>query len=975
MGAANSCTCSETQYRFKDFIVSVYPDKDHGGPDEDALAKLNSYISSNPERIPRVCRKIGKLLLRDVASRKEDRVMVSVLMLRTLIEHSARVNDFVPHCVDICALLLSASVSRYRVGAADVLSTLCYRLSTQPNTDSARRLMADNKDRYVPQLLKMASDRIASWKDANALQTRYAAILALGNIANCIHTVLAGNVAAVMEAMIVNLILVLRERAQRPLSDASVHRLAQRHYGGADATSAATPIVQLPTETEERDVVYALACSHGIGATAACTTTAGVEELLGRITELLEKQRGWGIPYVPSLVFSDIVSAMQRRPQQLGFSVYQCLCDVGQRTSDPSVRIGVLRSLQACVDALPMTGGRPAVVLDHVVGVMRLPMAGSTAGESAAADEGSAERARLSTETYDAVVILTARLLRATYRQRNAPQLQSILVSLWHLLEAAQTGGTPHPTLALRLLVVAAPYLRSVPLVDRRDVRVTEGLEFYLHGGGDDEQRHLASRVLTGILAGIPELTHSAAESGVGGDKTHTGAGTALFSAAPSPPTSTGTLFTDERDVAFAQEWVKRVSKETGGITPLTVVSVADVLCALMAGYGVSGLPFTLMFLWTLQQRCVRAAPATAAPSATLTSSAAPQDDSTSVRTAAATTMSASGTASSSLTRAWLHMIAVLLVCCGRVYAIPKLQAYGQEILEKRAAAGQLASCFEPTLRVDGHAEDVYTVSGLRSLASEKSRPLATDSTEAPVSKLPSFSYVSNIIEDADWADVAVVFGASEEGELHAVIEEVCFQPDSEVSVSLASAITARDASMSSADATSKESCRFSLSVQDEAKVSTLRSLRISVADNSVARTQDSRGEVPLSAAATTTAKRVQEIAEHYNVSAATQVLPPATAAALPPLPMLALSRDDEDASGGMSESSELTSEERWRAKPPPLYPTGLMEDNRFRSRAGTESPAWVNPLDVDVAIHAARKARTGLTIRALPAARYVSMV
>ncbi|AIN98059.1 hypothetical protein LPMP_205680 [Leishmania panamensis] len=974
MGAVNSCIClGAKKYRFKDLIVSVYPDDIHGGPDADALAKLNSYTSSNPESIPRVCRKIGKLLRVHLAKKKESRVMVSVLMLRSLIEHSAHVNDFVPHSVDICALLLSTNVSRYHVGAADVLSTLCYQLSTQPDTDSARRLMADNKDRLVPQLLKMTHDHIALWKDARAVQTRYAAILALGNIANCIHIALAGNAAVIMQAMIVNLILVLRECVQEPLSDSWVRLLAKQHYGSSDATWAASPIVQLPVETEEQDVVYALACGRGIGATAACTTTAGVGELLNRVTALLEKQDGWGIPYVPSLVFSDIVSAMQRRPQQLGFSVYQCLCDVGQRTSDPSVRIGVLRSLQTCVDVLPMTGGRPTVVLDRIMSIMQLFMAGSTADGADAADEGSVESARLTKETHNAVVILIGRLLRSTYRQHNASQLQSILISLRHLLETAQSSGTPHPTLALRLLVVAAPYLRSVPLVDRRDMRVTNVLELYLNGGGDDVQRRLASRVLTGILAGIPVQRHGAVGNG-DGDRANAAALTAAFSATSSSPVDTETLLTNEEDVAFAQEWVKRVSRETEGITPLTVVSVADVLCALMAGYGVSGLPFTLAFLWTLQRRCVRAEPASAAAAAGPTLAAAQQDDSTNASTVAATTMSASRTATSPLTRAWLHMIAALLVCCGRVYAIPKLHLYGQEILEKRAAAGQLASCFEPALRVAGHATDMYTISGLRYLVSEKSRPLATDFTEAPVSKLPSFSYVSNIIVDADWPEVAVVFGASEEEELHVVIEEVCFQPESEINVSLIRVIDARNASMSTTDATSPRSCHFSLNVQDEAKVSTLRSLRISVADNSIPHTQDSRGEVPFSAAATTTAKKVQEIAKHYNVSAETQVLQPETMATLPPLPMLPLPRDGEDTSGGMSESSEPASEVRGKAKPPPLYAAGFTTENRFRSGAGMDSAAWVNPLNVDVGIQAARKVQTVLSIRALPAGRYVSM-
>lgn len=984
MGAANSCTCGETPYRFKDFIVSVYPDNRHSDADEDALGKLQSYVASNPERIPRVCRKVGKIMRVHVANKEEDRVMVSVHMLRSLIEHSDRVDDYVPHSMDLCALLLATNVSRYHVGAAHILSTLCHRLSVLPNTDTARRLIADNKDRLVLQLIKMTSDHIASRKDTRAAQTRYAAILALGNIANCIHTALAGSAPTIMQAMIVNLILVLRERAQKPLSDASVRLLAKRHYGGPEAPSATSPSVQLPADAEQQDVVYALACSHGIGAIAACTTTAGVEGLLSCVTGLLDKQSGWSVPYVPSLVFSDIVSAMQRRPQQLGFSVYQCLCDVGQRTSDPAVRIGVLRSLQACVDELPMTGGRPAVVLDHIVRVMQLPVASTTAAgataASAKAGEGVAESARQTGDTHDAVVVLTARLLRATYRQRNAPQLQSILVTLWKLVETAQSSGAPHPTLALRLLIVAAPYLRTVPLVDRKDMHVTQGIDFYLNGGGDDAQRHLASRVLTNVLAGIPEQLQSAAVATVTTAQT--------MMASPSTASSrAGALFTDEEDVAYAQEWVKRVSSSTEGITPLTVVSVANVLCAIMAGYGVSGLPFSLTFMWTLQQRCVRADPSSAPLSPSASASVVPSaiappgalDDAASVATsnaAVSMTLLASKTPTSPLTRAWLHMIAAMLVCAGRVYGIPKLQAYGQEVLEKRAATAQLAKCFEPAVRAAEQPVDVYTVSGLRYLASDKSRPLGTDFTEAPVSRLPSFSYVSNVIVDAERPDIAVVFGASEEEELHTVIEEVCFQPESEVNVSLASALAARDTSITGSEASAAAAAararRFSLRVHDEVKVLTLRSLRITIADGATQSAQDGGGAIPLSTAAATTAQKVREIAEHFNVSAATQVLPPETTSALPPLPLLPPPREDDETTGGMSETSD-----RGRAQSPPLYPVSCATaDGRSRSLGTGESGAWVNPLDVDAGIQAGRKAQSAatLSLRSLPAARYVVM-
>ncbi|KAG5506514.1 hypothetical protein JKF63_06017 [Porcisia hertigi] len=968
MGAANSCTCVESSYRFKDFIVSVYPHSVYGNPDEDALGKLKGYISSNPERIPRVCRKIGKLLSVQVKKKKEDQAMVSVHMLRSIIEDAARVNDFVPHSMDICASLLSTNISRYHIGAADVLSTLCYRLSTQPNTDSARRLVADNRDRLVPQLLKMTSDHIASRRDGKAVQTRYAAILALSNIASCIHTALAGSSTAIMEAMIVNLTLVLQERAQRPLSDASLRLLSMHHYGGSDATSAVSPIVQLPVDMEERDVMYALACSHGIGTTAACTTTAGVVELLSRVTTLLEKKNGWGITYLPSLVFSDIVAAMQRRPQQLGFCVYQCLCEVGQRTSDPNVRIGVLRSLHACVDMLPMTGGRPAVVLNHIMSVMQMPMTASTVKES------GTEGARLIKDTHDVIVLLTSRLLRSCYLQSNAPQLQNILISLWHLLEMAQSCGKPHPRLALLLLIVAAPFLRSVPLVDRRDMRVTEGLEYYLNNDNDDAQRRMASRVLTGILAGIPVPKQSAVGGVVGGTESVT-AVAAAPSATPPHPIFTEMLFTAEKDVVFAQEWVMRVSNTTEGITPLTVVSVADVLCALMAGYGVRGLPFHLRFLWTLQQRCIRAAPASTATETTPSTQATQQDNTASLSNAAVATTLVSKNSTSPLTRAWLHMIVVSLICCGRVYALPKLEAYGQEILERRSAAGHLASCFEAAVRVAGHAADAYTVSGLRYLASEKNRSLGADFTEAPVSKLPSFSFVSNIIADTDRADIAAAFGAREGDELHTVIDAVCFQPDREVGVCLASATAPCNAQAPITEAAPKQGLPFSLNVQDEAKVNTLRSLRVSVADNSVPRTQDSRGVVLLSAAATTTASKVQEIAEFYKVSAATPVLTPETMAALPPLPTLSPPRYDKETSEGMGEFGETASGVRGKVKPLPVHQVELAADGRSHNGAGTVSAVWINPLNLDVGIQAARKAQTTTSIRALPASVYVSMV
>lgn len=920
MGAANCCTCTDNKkYRFKNFVVSVYPSDKHGGPDEEALGKLNSYVASNPERIPRVCRKISKLLVVQLRRKKVDRVMVSVGMLHSLVDKAQVVDSFVPHCIDIAALLLSTNEPRYHVGAADLLHILCSRLhGTASSQDMSRRLIADNKGRLLPQLIKMSTDRIASRSDAVAVQIRYAAIVALGSIATTIHSAMASNVQEILYSMVVNLILVLRERSQKPLSDANVRLLAQWHGSGQGGGGGGVLSTRLPEKSEEQGLYYALACSYGIGAVAGCITSAGVDAFLQRVTSLLDKQEGWSIPFVPSLIFRNMMSAMQARPQQLGFSVYGCLCDAGQRNTDPRVRVGILRALQSCMDELPMTGGRPAAVTSYLINAVYSPAVDAAASDPMRGD------------TCDAIATLAHRLLRSTYRQANTPQLQMILMSLWTLMESAQSTQQPSPSLALRLMVVAAPYIRAIPLVDRRDMRIMSALEPYLLGK-DEELRHLASCVLRELLAGMPD------DGGRG------------RLPEPNCVAAALALFTDEQDVAYAEEWVQAVLQADDGVTPCCIADVSNVLCAMMAGYGASGLPFLLNYLWTLQQQYAKEESVSNRDYTTMNADAVP--------------VMQSKSATSQLTRAWLQMILATLINCGRMLGVQKLVDYSQSLLQRREAAGELCSAFEVQLREVSQPFEAYCLSGLRYVSSQRAVVLSTQFTEAPVSKLPSFRYVASILADAERDDLQLVFRSPSQDAVFAAVVADCFQTPSDPKLRLKYVLDERNASVCSRSQSAlgapeaAASLSLSLAAGDEAKITTLRALNIAVANPDAASGQ--AGAVPQLSDEASVAGRIAALLLKYKVSSTTSPLPQDGAVTLEEMPLPLLS--SSDGADDHTESSEASA-----GVVAPLQYTSISRE--LSLRLGGAGDDWARFGD------AVGGGLTGAVVTDLPATRYLML-
>ncbi|ESL11074.1 hypothetical protein TRSC58_01185 [Trypanosoma rangeli SC58] len=252
-------TCAPQKgLRFKNFIVAVFSQDSQRGPVRDAFGNLQDYVSNNPERIPRVCRKISKLLVISLKQHKVRRVMVGVQMLRDLIAQFDDVGGFVPHCISICVLLLSHSTVEYRIGAADVLAILCYKLARRVDGEHSCRLITDNREKLLPPLEKMCLETVAN-DDAATLRCRYAAIVALGNAIYCVRGALANTTTRQKLPFLQNLLNVMCAGGEskwiqhEPLA-ALLQQIESGPFDG----------VALPTEPRERDLAYISAASWGI---------------------------------------------------------------------------------------------------------------------------------------------------------------------------------------------------------------------------------------------------------------------------------------------------------------------------------------------------------------------------------------------------------------------------------------------------------------------------------------------------------------------------------------------------------------------------------------------------------------------------------------------------------------------------------------------------------------------------------------
>ncbi|CCW64488.1 unnamed protein product [Phytomonas sp. EM1] len=823
------CTLSRRKkYRFKDFILDVYPRGVRGKLNDDALHHLNSYVVSNPERVAPVCRKIYKLICLHLRQKKSNNVMVSLKMLRFLIQQAAVVDGFVSDCIEFVSVLFSTREPRYQIGAADILSILCYRLAIDRKSANSRRLIADSQDRLLQPLQQMCAIRVSDNKDRDSIQRSYAAIIALGHISRCLNSASTEHVASRVFPILENLISVLRKRTQGLIEGIDVgQQLGSSNHIGVPPIN-----VELPeSASEDLDIPYMQACSFAIGTTAGCVTTTGIEDLLTRITTFMTKRKAWSVPMLAPIVFCALAAQMQARPIRLGFMVYRGLCETGIRSNDIAVHIGVLGALQAYLRRLPVSDSRPQSIVKLIQAVVANPLPQGGAG-----DHECSMR-----DMQKAVIELIRILLQVIYHQRRAPELQSVVKSILCMTlgtGSMQGGGfaqgghsTCWITFMLRCMTVASPYVRTVPPSDRAKggLNVGEAIVSFLHGN-DVTARIWSARILQRILAGNP-------------------IGRGVLASEPLMP-----LYVDGKDIILAQNWVRTMVWSAHVITPQCVVEVTNAMTAIMVGCGISGMPFVLKLLSRLQHRCARI---------------------DTYKEGGCDTSPPLGPMSA-LTRAWLHMIVVLLISCGRVYNIPRLVDYAINIFRQRQAAdpSELSSHFEPTLPERNSFEDLCPSSDLKAITAVDGKHIILDDDpcEGAVKTLPSFSHIVSLIVEverdkvtaASWAAA----GDAAVRELQESFDKAFLQSDDKFADGNS---VARDHVLnSSITPTQADNDVFFTLQAPEEQLTGLSSIKITLND-CVSTGVPLRVELPLMTASNS--GRVAEILAIYDVSASSQLL------------------------------------------------------------------------------------------------------
>lgn len=690
------CACIRTKPpRFKGFVVDAYPsDRKNDSPVQDTLGKLENYVASNPERIPRICRKISKLLAQDERRKHTQRILVGLKMLKELIVNSSEVSGFVPHSIDICARLLNQRyTAEIRIAVADVITALCFKVVGHHDREHSCHLLNHSKDRLLPPLLQMCMERLTevrkSSDDSKAedggggftmelMRCHHAGVVALGNLAFCLQGALANSVRGVETAFLLNLLHAvsnggpaMQEQQFSMLHAPDMHEFsASTSYnsnGGADGGPFRS--VLLPDDRNECTAVRIAAAAWGIGAIASCVPSVNIRAFLQSVQNFITVHRVWSPPLFPCVVFRSLTHAMERRPQRLGFCVCKFLHDFGKEkavsTSSVSKRergkgkrgmmaqntagvlSGVLQALVVCVSEVRMIGRTPQILIDE------------WPTDAVLIDSSVVDGPAM--EIFELHLKLVLRLLQCAYRWQNAPQLHQLLLKLLYCLQRVLSTSTQGPvvTVALQALAEAASYIRTVPFADRSELSAASFIEPYLQSSGS-MRPHIA-RVLAGFLSGAPPSVHTPPDELAGvvkGRKVRETAdsSTEQLEAHQSP------LLTDGRDVATAKEWLLSVigksRDDNSDVSATCVVEVGRVMGALLQGCGAAELSFALAVADMLQS------------------------------------FASDTKKNTDLHVAWSHQSLVILVNCSIFCGAPQLYRYATELLEQRHNAGELSTHF-----------------------------------------------------------------------------------------------------------------------------------------------------------------------------------------------------------------------------------------------------------------------------------------
>lgn len=779
------CSSTTSAFRFKNFVVAVYPIDHDGELNKDALGKLLSYVANNVERIPRVCRKISKLVDVDLKRGDVKRVSIGMQILRHLLDEATELDAYVPYATAMCLTLFENGVVEHRISAADVLTALCHRIversddpsggadaatSAPPRSASsppqphfrsvmtrnsrmehARRLVADSKDKFTSYLRDMLVEGVGT-NDIISLHCRYAAMVALGNIAYCIQSsISAPSMVELVPPVLSNLHHLLREAAATMSSRVNQRRRQRKENisilsddAVAEYRRAAKTVV-LPVEAGEKDAALYKACVATIASLAMCCNTTVVPTFLSTVSQYCTTYHGWLLSRFPLVVFRTITVALQQKPQQpLGINVCAHLCEVAEEKGGTEHYASVLRALAVSVAQIPMSGGRPA----PVIAVLKAALVSGFCLRPTALRNGSPSDATSSEVIYEdyrqALVHLCDNLVKRMAAHGNVVQVSTLASELCSLLRSSRALPRVALKAIFQMLMMVGPLVADVdldvPALDDAGsgILVVSGASGASSGGLEGSSppstnelclasSHLVVQAIAAYL-----LSSDGEICGMAGHVLATIIASdepsslpmhprATAAASPVPPSWT-LSHTRQSIVDDAKCWISHATFRTTNHTPLSVIGVTNVLTSLVHRLQWESLSYVIPWIVYVQR----------------VNAVSSNREAVAASPGSATAGSPSSSKNTALQQAWLFASVVVLKVVGDLLHIPSLSRYALDVIDRRRGTEpcEIGLWFRPTLH-----NCTYTTSGMAEESGEQETPLAP-LTVAGVTNLITLSTV-----------------------------------------------------------------------------------------------------------------------------------------------------------------------------------------------------------------------------------------
>eukprot|EP00760_Papus_ankaliazontas_P022884 PhM_4_TR19063/c0_g1_i1/m.103221 len=351
------CCCGKPVFRFKNLVIAAYPlVPTQTTPTRDGINKLRTYVMHNPEKIPRVGRKVSKLVATDLRRRRLQRVEVGVNILVELVQTTREVRAFVKTIIDMVPTLLDDVDATLHIPALQLLNALLHRMAcecTQNNAEQLLRslLQQSPADSVVHRVTKICR-AVGKWETAKP-PVRYAALVCVVNF------------CAALGSRYVDMVEVLLEPVLHVLQSADAATLTTfRDTASLLDRHLAIQSTELPLT---RNPEYG-ACMCALHVMSHYTNATGARPLFRSVVAFLDETDAWG----NETLVTEVITVLCSHGTQLGFAPMQMLIDVLARTPRPVNAKIVLRGLSVAAGLTSLVGSRPMQVCGPVVDIIRV---------------------------------------------------------------------------------------------------------------------------------------------------------------------------------------------------------------------------------------------------------------------------------------------------------------------------------------------------------------------------------------------------------------------------------------------------------------------------------------------------------------------------------------------------------------------------------------------------------------------------